>query len=349
MNKLMFICRKKSLPLSLSDFLFFMKTTTILARLLEKSAITPQQSALIETFESRKPFSVHWELRSILFLGVLFFTSGIGILVYQNIDTVGHQAIIALIALITAGCFYHAFRHRVPFSWQETESVNKLSEYTLLLGCTSFLILEGYLQFQYNLFGNKYGLAAVIPTILFFFCAYFWDHRGVLSMAITGLASWLGLTIAPLSLLSGNDFTDVRLLNTSIMLGMSLILFGWVCTQQNRKAHFSNTYFFLGGNLASVAALTGMFNQDSKIMYFISAALLSGFFIYFSRQKQALIFLLMGVVYGYITLTYALFRTMPDSLLAAIGVYYFLLSSAGVILFLLNVKKILGAKNDTGL
>jgi len=321
-----------------------MSVKTILADLEEKKIISSEQSSLIETYEISKPFSVHWELRSILYLGILFFTSGLGVIIYQNIDTIGHQVIIGLIAILTLFCFVYAFRNKNEFTWDEVESSNKLSEYALLLGCTAFLVMEGYLQFQYRVFGSKYGLAVFIPTVLFFFCAYFFDHRGVLSMAITGLASWLGLTIAPLSLLSGNDFTDLRIISTAIFLGVALIAVGWLTMKRDLKAHFSFTYFFLGGNLAAIASLIGLFNEGIKIMFFLSAAALSAFFIYYSRQKHALVFLLMGVIYGYIVVTYTIFNILPDDALSLIGISYFMLTSIGVIFFLLNVKKILGIK-----
>jgi hypothetical protein len=321
-----------------------MNTKTILADLLDRGIISPEQSSLIEVYETEKPFSVHWELRSILYLGILLFTSGLGVIIYQNIDTIGHQVIIGLIALLTIGCFVYAFRTRHAFSWNEVESTNKLNDYALLLGCTAFLILEGYLQFQYNVFGTKYGLAVFVPTVIFFFCAYIFDHRGVLSLAITGLASWLGLTIAPLSLLSGNDFTDSRLVITAIVLGAALIIIGWMTWRKDLKSHFSFAYFFLGGNLAAIASLIGLFNEGWKFFYFIGVAALSAFFIYYSRQKHALVFLLMGVIYGYIALTYAIFNVLPDEALSFIGISYFMLTSVGVIFFLLNVKKILGIK-----
>jgi hypothetical protein len=168
-------------------------------------------------------------------------------------------------------------------------------------------------------------------------------------MAITGLASWLGLTIAPLSLLSKNDFTDNKLVVTSIVLGMALIAIGWLTMKKGIKSHFSFTYFFLGGNLAAVAAIVGLFGQDLKILYFIAAMALSSFFIYYSRQKHALVFLLMGVIYGYVALTYSIFTVLPESILGLIGISYFMLTSIGIIFFLLNVKKILAIKNEQGL
>jgi hypothetical protein len=326
-----------------------MKLNTLLATLEEKKIISSEQSALLEEFERHKDFPVHWELRTILYLGIVMLTSGLGVIIYQNIDTIGHQVIIALIGILSAACFRYTYYKRTPFTWHEVESTNKLSEYALLLGCTSFLIMEGYLQFQYKFFGEKYGLAILTPTILFVFCAYFFDHRGVLSMAITGLASWLGLTIAPTALISGNNLGQPDIVITSVLLGLGLIAIGWTTILLKLKSHFAFTYFFLGGNLAAVASMAGLFLFDIKIVYFIVATALCAFFIYYSRQKHALIFLLMGTIYGYILMTYLIFTTFPDTLLALIGILYFMMSSGGVIFFLLNVKKLLGVKDEKGL
>jgi hypothetical protein len=321
-----------------------MTAEEILSSLSEKEVVNPEQSDLISQYEKTKPFSIHWELRSILYLGILLFTGGLGVIIYQNIDTIGHQVIIACIGILTLACYFYTFQHRPNFSWQEVKSENKLSEYTLLLGCTAFLILEGYLQFQYQFFGTRYGLAVIVPTLLFFFSAYFFDHRGVLSMAITGLASWLGLTIAPMSVISGNDFSDIRLIITAITLGIALMVVGWITLKQNLKEHFSFTYLFLGGLIAIIASMKGLFDQDGKILYFVVSSALCVFFIFYSRLKQELAFLLMGVIFGYIVITYGLFKILPVTLLAFISIYYFLFSSVGVIFFLLNVKKILGLK-----
>jgi hypothetical protein len=40
-----------------------------------------------------------------MYASVLLFTSGIGILIYKNIDSIGHVAILALLLLVTVFCF----------------------------------------------------------------------------------------------------------------------------------------------------------------------------------------------------------------------------------------------------
>ncbi len=324
-----------------------MTTKSILNSLAGKGIISDQQADAITSFEGEKAFSIHWELRSVLYLGILFFSSGAGILIYENIDTIGHQVIIAVIALITAGCFYYTYKNSLPYSHEQIENPNKLVDYVLLLGCSTFLGLEGYLQFQYNLFGSRHGLAVIIPTITFFLCAYRFDHRGALSMAITGLASWLGLTIAPLSVLADNDFSDGKLIIPAITLGCVLMAVGWISEAQNIKKHFTFTYMLMGGNLACIAAQIGLFSHSPKILYFLIGIGLCYFFIHRARHAQSLLFLLMGTVYGYSIITYTIFDNLRADAASALSIFYFFFSSIGVIYFLLNFKKFLGIKSGT--
>lgn len=321
-----------------------MNYQTLLGLLTEKGIISEKQSSQISVHEESQPFSIHWELRTLLYLGITCLSTGLGVLIYKNIDTIGHNILIGLIALICMACFYYAFIHKKPFTWDEVEGSTNLDDFALVGACIAFLTLEGYLQFQYNIFGTRYGLAAFIPAILFFFCAYRFDHRGVLSMAITALASGVGVSIAPVQLWEANDFSSKNLAITAMLLGIFLILVGWVSEQRHLKKHFSFTYFLLGGNLAFVATLVGLFTFDWKIIYFIVVAVLSYLYITYARQKHSYIFLLMGVVYGYIAFTYSIFEAMPNELDALFFMLFFMLSGVGVIVFLIKIKEIIGLK-----
>ncbi len=324
-----------------------MQIQNLLQNLQDKGIISPEQNTVISEYEKTKSFSLHYELRTLLYLGITLLTGGLGVLIYQNLESIGHGVIVALIAIITLACFGFAFWKRESFTWSEVKNPHHFSDFVLLLGCTSFLILEGYLQFQYDLFGLKYGLVTFIPAVLFLFGAYFFDHRGVLSMAITAFASWVGVSIAPFSVLEKNDFSAPNFLFTAIVLGLVLSALGLISEYKNLKKHFSFTYLLLGSNLTLIAALTGMFSHENWFIYaFITLALCVGLFLY-ARKTQSYIFLLMGTIYGYIALTYMLFKiaeAMGNDVVFMFAMYYFLLSGVGVIVFLMKIKKILGIK-----
>ncbi|MFY7912778.1 MAG: DUF2157 domain-containing protein [Emticicia sp.] len=321
-----------------------MPRQSLLETLTEKNIISDAQAAQIKTSDSNQSFSIHWELRLLLYLGIMLLSTGLGFVIYENIDTIGHNILIGLVGLVCVGCFYYAFSHRKPFSWEELEETTNLDDFALLGGCLAFLTLEGYLQYQYSFFGTRYGLAAFLPAVLFFFCAYYFDHRGVLSMAITALASWIGISITPLRLLKNNDFNSQDMVITAILLGLFLITVGWVSIQKNLKKHFSFTYFVFGGNLTFIAALSGLFALEFKLIYGSIIAILAYLSIKYARIKHSYLFLLMGVIYGYIGFTYVIFEILPNNLDPFMYMLYFMLSGAGVVLFLIKIKEIVGLK-----
>lgn len=317
-----------------------MSPQQMLQQLATAGVLSEAEELKIAQFEQQKNFSVHWELRLMLYLGVVMLSTGLGLLVYKNIDTIGHSVIIGLIGLISAGCFFYAYRHRKPFSWQLVESDSPFADYALLLGCLTFLTMEGYLQYQYQFFGERYGLITFIPAVLFLFCAYFFDHRGALSMGLTAFGSWVGLTVTPLGVFS-NDFSNFDIIITALLFGSVLVGIGWFSEKKDFKKHFTFTYLLLGGNLALIAAFTGMVAQN-KLLFALPLAALCVFFIRYARQSQSFLFLLMGMVYGYIGLTYLMFSWMDSDLLFWTGQFYFVATAGFVIYFFLNYKKFLG-------
>ena len=116
--------------------------------LFEKNLITEEQFKQITAHRNLNIFSLYSELKLFLYLSVLLFTSGIGILIYQNIDTIGHIAILSLLLIVTAICFYFCFKKSVGFSYQETQFKNSVCDYLILAAVLLSIIFIGYLQFQ---------------------------------------------------------------------------------------------------------------------------------------------------------------------------------------------------------
>lgn len=311
-----------------------------LRNLRQKELLSPEEADTIRQFEAARPFSLHWELKTMLYLGVLLLNVGLGVLIYENLDTIGHSALIILIGCVSAACLWYAYRRRAPFTPEQVQSPTPYYDYILLLGCLTFLIMEGYWQYQYNVFGEKYGLATFIPMVLFFGTAYSFDNRGVLSLAVTMLASWVGITVTPAELLSKNDFNSMTIINTGVFLGILLAVIPFLSERRDFKKHFSLTYLNFSIHLLMISCLAGMIALDNKLVYFPLLCLAFAFFIWYARTRGSFYFLIVSVLYGYIGLTYMLFSSAPG-LDFQVYLVYFFLSCAGMIAFLVNYKKIL--------
>jgi hypothetical protein len=203
----------------------------------------------------------------------------------------------------------------------------------------------GYLQYAYEVFGQHYGLATFIPMILLFVSAYYFDHLGVLSLAITNLAAWAGIAITPPHLLQDSNFANDQVIYTGILLGWVLMAAGRLSLQSERKAHFEATYTNFGFHLYFVAALAGLFTHDSLyLLWFLFFAAIAWLIYSAAMARKSFYFVVFIVLYAYIALGYVvvhLLSNIPgDGMgLIMIGLLYFILSAAGVSSLLIRLNR----------
>jgi hypothetical protein len=314
--------------------------------LFEKNLITENQFQEIKTYRALKIFSLHAELRLFLYLSVLLFTSGIGILIYENIDTIGHTAILSLLLIVIVVCFYYCFKNAKGFQKAETTFEHPVLEYLVLAANILTCIFIGYLQFQYKPFGEHYGLATLVPTIVSFFCAYYFDNKSVLTIAVTGLAAYIGLTVTPQDLLNNNDFYAGQGLSYSaVMLGVLLILWTIYSNRTSLKTHFSLIFLTFALHIISIAAISNLTNYETLI-WMIFAVVLAGSTYYFyktSYNYKAMSLYVFMLVYGYIGANMILFRIFENVDFSDIWELVFFLLPAyfigSIVLFIKLIKK----------
>src|SRR6478752_4724762 len=92
--------------------------------LFDKSIITEEQFNKIDLITSGKIVSVFYELRSLLYLGVMLFTAGAGILIYQNIGSLGHLISIIALTILMLGCFWYVHKLEVGYSHEAVKAPN---------------------------------------------------------------------------------------------------------------------------------------------------------------------------------------------------------------------------------
>ena len=310
----------------------------------EVAVINKDILAKIRKQENGNLISVHWELKIIFYLGVSLLTTGLGIMVYKNIDTIGHQAIVAFIALLSASSFFYCYKTKAPFSFQKVEAPNQIFDYALLLGCLSFVSLIAYLQFEYTLFGNRFGLASFIPLLVLFFSAYYFDHLGILSLAITNLAAWAGITVTPTRILKDNDFNSDSIIYTGILLGILLVVASIASKKLKVKAHFEFTYSNFGTHVLFISCLAAMFNfEKTYLLWFLLLLGICAFYYIKALSEKSFYYMLLLTFYGYIGLSYVVIRLMfslgDDIGSIYLAFLYFIASALGMIAFLISMNK----------
>lgn len=302
--------------------------------------------ARMEAARAARPFTVFWETRTLLYLGVACLAGGLGILVYKNIDTVGHQAILAAIALIAAVCLWRCASKAEPFTWGKGGRESSGSEYLLWLGALMTGTFVGYLQFRYSVFGKRNDVAVAIPALFYLFLAYRFDHRGVLQMGIAGMLGAVGVAISPMALLRGGLGWAHVSAWTALAAAAVLGALAWHAQQADRKRHFAFSYGHFAAHLGMIASLGGLFAARGweALAYAALAAAGTAALWRHARRAHDAYFLLLAVGYGYILVTYLVLHYLLAGMRRSEGILFlwFLLSCGGTIWLFLNLKTLAG-------
>ena len=315
-------------------------TNKVRHELFEKNLITEEQFKRIELITSGKILSVFYELRTLLYLGVLLFTSGAGVLIYQNIGELGHLITIILLTLIMIGCFWYVINHGQDYSNERVESPSSYFDYLLLLGCLLFVSIQGYIQFQYDAFSSSMEWNTLITAVFYFYAAYRYDHLGVLSLAITAFASFWGLKISLPKWHGGDFFSESGLHITAIIFSAALAGIVFYLDRKSVKKHFTFTYLNFCFLLFFAGALSGIFIDSGLDLFFVFLVYVASVLAWYqARIKKSFFFLLYAFVATYIATTYLLGKYIFEDE-PALWYYYFLLSCGGVIYLIIRYKQL---------
>src|SRR5215203_3829330 len=299
-------------------------------RLLQQNLITEREFETVE--QHQKSVSLFVELRSLLYLGIILFSAAIGILIYKHIETIGHDVLVISIALVDIACFAYCFKKAKGYTNDKLSSPNFLFDYILLLGCLLLLTFIGYIQFQYNVFGNRWGLAVFIPMLLLFVATYYFDHIGVLSLAITNLAAWVGISVTPTRIIRENDFDGDRTIYAAILLGVSLLLVSSFSSSKKIKAHFSFTYKNFGAHVLFIALLAGLFHFEPAYFFWFLLLACFGFFAFrHAIKERSFYFLVITALYTWIGLSYVMIELLTSNETAGIYAVFFYFIVSGIV------------------
>jgi len=319
-------------------------------RLLDRNLISQEQFKEMKSYQSLGIFSLHNELLFLLYLSVLLFTSGVGTLIYKNIDTIGHVAILASIFILTVVCFYFSFKKSPGFSKESTDFENPVYNYLVLLGTILSCTFVGYLQFQYKAFGADFSLATLVCALIGFSSAYYFDNKSALSIGITALGTAVGISITPKSVLTANVFTDSSLIYSGLALGILLLLWTKYSNQINLKKHFALVFYTFALNLIAICCIAGLF-KDYWFFYLIPLAASSFYFYKKSYQIRSFFIFVFTVLYAYIGLNITLVKTLSDfnspiiSTLIVLLLPFYVVGS--ILLFISLVKHFNKAAHDS--
>jgi hypothetical protein len=279
--------------------------------------------------------SVYWELRALLYLGVLLITGGVGLLVKENLDRIGPVAIAVLIGLAAASALAWVIRVTPPFSWREVPSPNLAFDYILLLGVLLAAADLAFVEVKFTPLGAAWTWHLLIVAVFTALAAFRFDSRIVFSLALSTFAAWRGVSAARFGVdLWWKGAGDAVRWN-AIACGALFAVLGAVLKWAGRKAHFEPAAVTLGwllilGGLASGMA-DALWAAWTLGLLLGGAALAAGAF----RVRRFSLFA-FGVVAAYAALTRL---ALDGARVAELGCFWFFITPIPVIVGLIFAQR----------
>jgi hypothetical protein len=308
-----------------------------LNELREKQLINGDQHHHVGRIITKEIFSVYYELRILLYLGVILVTTGIGILIYKNIGDLGHMLLIGVLSTLTATCFWYVFKFGRDYTDEKVKAPTPYFDYIVLLGSLLFISVLTYLQLLYEVFNDGMGATTLVTAAFFFYIAYRFDHVGVLSLAVAALASFWSISISPQKWYSGDFVSESNLYNTAIIFGVIVACAAIFLDKKRIKTHFTFTYINFCSLIYLVGALTGMFiNDEDYFLHLLAVYAGCAGCIYFAHLKKSFLFLLYAFVFGYIATTFLIAQLGLDD--PWLWFMYLKASCGGFVFFIIRYK-----------
>lgn len=278
--------------------------------LASKNFITQEQHQAINEYHKMKLFSIRNELLFLLYISILLFTSGVGMIIYNNMDSIGHTVLLITLFLLTAACFYFCFKKCEGFSKQEVTFDNPLYDYLVLFTTILMCTLIGYFQYNLNIQNSNYSLATLISALAALGMAYYFDNKSALTIGITALGSFIGLSLKIQTVFENNRNNETRFLVAGIAFGVLLLVWQWYSEKKEVKKHFSYVQLTFALHLIALSCLTGSSQETFWLFYLVLLGAVIYYFYLKSITYRAISWYAFTLLYGYIGLNILFFKVI---------------------------------------
>jgi hypothetical protein len=307
---------------------------TILTRLeqwKEQGIISPEQHTLLAGLSRGEPFSLFLELNVLLYAGVLAFVAGLGWTISTWSEQLGDVLVLAILSTILAACFWYCFSRAPAWTPAETPSPSLVFDYVLYLGCLTWSLEVAYIENRFHLLSGEWDLYLLATAGLFFFLAYRFDNRFVLSLAMSSLAGWFGLTIS-----HWPSHQDAAYRQYAILYSLIVGVAGAILQRRGLKPHFFGTYLNIAANVLFWALLSGVFNREGYAVWLLALLVACGASLAWGLARRQFSFVAYAAVYGYVGVSSILIRDM-NSETAVLG--YFFITGVTMLVMLVVIAR----------
>jgi hypothetical protein len=204
----------------------------------------------------------------------------------------------------------------------------------LYLGGLTWSIELAYLENRLHVLSGQLDLYLLATAGLFFFLAYRFDNRVVLSLGLSSLAGWFGLTISHWSGHQDAAYRRYALLYCLVVGGGGALL-----QRRGVKPHFFGTYLNIVANVLFWALLSGVFNRQGYGLWFLAMLIACSASLAWGLARRQFAFVAYAAVYGYVGVSSLFLRGFTDD---SAVLSYFVVSGVAMLVALVQIGRRFG-------
>jgi hypothetical protein len=310
---------------------------TILTRLeqwKEQGKISAEQHAHLAGLARGEPLSLFIELNVLLYAGVLAFVGGLGWTVSTWSQQLGDVLVLTVLSTILVTSFWYCFSRAPAWSPAETPAPSPIFDYVLYLGSLVWSLELAYIENRFHVLSGQLDLYLLATAGLFFFLAYRFDNRFVLSLGLSSLAGWFGLTISHWTAHADAAYRQYALLYCLLVGGGGALL-----QRRGLKPHFFGTYLNIVANVLFWALLSGVFNRQGYGLWFLGLLIACGASLAWGLARRQFVFVAYAAVYGYVGVSSLFLRGVTDT---SAVLSYFVVSGVAMLVVLVQIGRRFG-------
>lgn len=310
---------------------------TILSRLEQwktQGKISPEQYAHLAGLSRGEPFSLFLELNILLYAGVVAFVGGLGWTVSTWSHQIGDVVVLTMLSGILAASFWYCFSRAPAWSPAEAPAPSPIFDYVLYLGSLVWGVELAYLENRFHLLSGQWDFYLLATAVFFFFLGYRFDNRFVLSLALSSLAGWFGLTISHWPSHQDATYRQYALLYC-LVVGVA----GALLQRRGLKPHFFGTYLNIVANVLFWAVLSGLFEREGYGLWFLALLIACGGSLAWGLTRRQFVFVAYAAVYGYVGISWLFLRNVNDDTAV---LSYFVVSGVAMLVLLVQIGRRFG-------
>ena len=301
-----------------------MSTVALLQKWRDSGAISADQFDTLIAIVRKERFSVFVELNVLLYLGVLSLAAGVGWTINTYFADLGDAAILIGLTALLISSLYYCFSHKPGM----------VVDYILYLACLTLAAELAYIEARFEVLRDYWDYYVLLSAFVYFFFAYRFDNRLVLSLALSTLAAWFGVKISRFDLISSDSLRAAAIGYGLIVSGGGLLL-----AHHGIKKHYLETYLHVGANVLFMALVSGAIDRNANWMYLPGLVVLAVVSIRAGLHFRRFVFVVYGTIYGYIGVSAEILRRLGSDTAA---LSYIVVSSTIVILAIVMLARRFG-------